>query len=184
MNSALELLEQDEREATALLREAQQKKRDLLAAQAELEQLAEAEAHQAYLERLRPVKELTVLGVNRAKLNEYVRHTRVLRVLRVHPDVVKLLRTALASRSEQEFLQLVSALAARLCERHRDILQIVDDMHTDSEMVAYFEHSKLLATLVIVTTQRSCSHASEALAMMLTGWALEFGRVTQYGETE
>lgn len=182
MNESIELLESQERAATAALRNAQARKRELLQAQQLLEQLAEAEAHNAYLERLRPVKALTVLGVNRQKLNEYVRDVKSLRVLRVHPDVVKLLRTALASRSEQEFLQLVSALAARLCDRHRDMLCVVDAMHTDGEMVAYFEHDKLLATLVIVTTQRSCSHASEALAMMLTAWALEFGRLTQYGE--
>ena len=175
MDQELELLEQDEREATALLREAQQKKRELIEQQQLALQAAEAEAHQAYLERLRPIRELQVLGVTHAKLRAV--SVPAITVIHVHSDVLKLLKAAVVHRSEPEFYQLVSALCVRLMQGRKELRSVVEQLSNDAATKHYFSASSDDATILIVGMGDT---PSGMLSDLVTTYALSWGEATKY----
>lgn len=184
MDNELALLEQDEREATALLREAQQKKRALLEEQAKLLELQEAEARAQYAAKLKPVAELSVMGVMYSKLRGMTGLHTMLGVVRVHPDVFKLLKVALVARSETEFYQLAGGLATRLAHLHNNFRQVVEQLRGDAATAKYFEGSQRTSPVFVVSKLPLSEAQSEMYAALLSAYALEFGRITNYEENE
>lgn len=178
----LALLEQDEREATALLRDAQQKKRELLAAQAEAEAARREMEYQQYLDRLRPVAELQVMGVTHSKLRNLTGSHTMLGLVKVHPDILKLLKAAIVARTEQELVQLLSALATRLAYSHRDFMDTVRELRENEDTRHYFNDTLRSAPVVVAVKLPLTERQSVMFSELLTCYALEYGRITQYEE--
>jgi hypothetical protein len=169
----LALLEQDEREATALLREAQSRKRQLLHEQQLALQEQEELARMAYVSKLKRVDELAVLGITHSKLMQIP--VPQLGAITVHADVLKLLRAALVHRSDAEFYQLVTALAIKLNEGRKHLATLVDQLRNDEATSSYFDASQDAVSIVIAS-----GSGTALLSDLITCYALEYGRITQY----
>lgn len=178
----LETLHDEEQYAASVLRDTQEKKKQLLMEQKEEEEAALAAERQAYQLALKASPEnLKVLGISLSKLGVMAANVSTLRVVRVHPDIERLLTAALVSRNEEHFLQLVSALAAMLVGSYANVKGTVHELEESSETAKYFRPS---GDGVYIPISAKARVNSETLAALLSAWALEWGKATSYEEKE
>jgi hypothetical protein len=178
----LAILEAEERSATALLRDAQERKRALLQASADAEAALAANEYQAYLDRVKrsAPSELQVLGVSHSKLQGMLKRHYVLRLVNVHPDVLALLRAALVSRDEEHFVRLVSALVERLVGTHTTLRDVVETLKDAPASSHYFCVRTDEVSIPIVAVGRVAGVPAGMLSDLVTAWALSWGEASKY----
>lgn len=178
----LETLHDEEQYAASVLRDTQEKKKQLLQEQEEEEEAALAAERQAYAAKLRASPEhLKVMGISLSKLGVMAANMSTLRVVRVHPDIERLLSAALVSRSEEHFLQLVSALAATLVGSYASVKGTVHELEEGNDTAKYFS---VQTEYVYIPIAAKAGSSSELLSALITAYALEWGKATSYEGTE
>ena len=132
----------------------------------------------AYAEKLRTIpSELKVLGINYNKLSVIAAQHSTLRIIHVHRDIERLLAAALVSKSEEHFYQLVSALANHLVATYTNVRSTVHELQESMDTRHYFSTSSDAVSIPIAA---KVGVRSELLSDLITAWALEYGRITQY----
>ena len=101
----------------------------------------------------------------------------------MHRDVRRLLVTALPSENEENFCRLVSSLAAMLVETYTQYRSTLATLRADAATASYFESSDTVS-IPIAASGKAASAASELLDDLVTAWALEWGKATNYEEVQ
>jgi hypothetical protein len=184
VRTLLEELHDEEQYATKLFKSAQERKQQLLKEQQEQKVLEEQVAQQAYLEELKKVPvELSIMGVSYKKLRDMLNQHQALKVLYLHRDVRNLLVAAIPSKNEEHFYQLVSALVQRLVGIRTEARSIVACLRQAEATRHYFGVSDAVS-IPIAAVGIVLGTPSALLSDLVTTWALEYGRLTNYEGNE
>jgi hypothetical protein len=180
MPDELTLLDTAEQELHAQLKSLRSRKQLALQEVAEQAALEAQLRHDAHMQRVQALKPVTVLGASYESVRKLVRDNG-LRVVKVHPDILNLLRAALPAKDEQYFYQLCSALVERLMI-NQQAMDAIAALKADSATVRYFESED--ASVVIVLTGRLATMRPALVSEIITAYALEWGKATNYEENE
>jgi hypothetical protein len=182
MPDELTLLDTAEQELHAQLKAVRAKRELTLAAHIEEQALAAQLRHEQVMARAAALRPVTVLGASYESVRKLARDNG-LRAVRVHPDILNLLRAALPARDEQHFYQLCSALVERLMINQQATRTAVEKLRNDSATQHYFEPQN--EVLVIICVVGRLSHTkSELLADIITAYCLSWGNAVAYEDSE
>lgn len=174
----LDVLRDEEQSAAAALREVQAKKKAALKEQEEMQALEAELERKAYAEKLRTIpSELKVLGINYNRLRTIAAQHSTLRIIYVHRDIERLLSAALVSKSDEDFYQLVSALANHLVASYSNVKGTVHELQESLDTRKYFSTSSDAVSIPIAAR---AGVKSDLLSDLVTAWALEWGKATKY----
>lgn len=170
-------LEAEEQAAYALLREASKRKQELM------RQLDEQARINAELRRQEVAAKVAEARKKRGALDvsyERLRASLVgqnLRMVYVHKDVLGLLKAAVPAVSEEQFYQLLSALAEHLAFSRQQVKPVVATLRENSEYARYFNESQDSIGVPIILKNGG---GTETVGEALTAYALSWGSAVEY----